>query len=56
MLVDGGHEVTAMTRRDERAAALRDAGATPVVCDVFDAEARARRDARPRGPRWSCTS
>ena len=33
-----GHEVTAMTRSDERAAALREAGATPVVCDVFDAE------------------
>jgi nucleoside-diphosphate-sugar epimerase len=34
-----GHDVTAMTRSDERAAALREAGATPVVCDVFDAEA-----------------
>ena len=32
-----------MTRSDERAQALRDAGATPVVCDVFDAEGCARR-------------
>ena len=38
LLVEGGHEVTAMTRRDARTAALRDAGATPVVCDVFDAD------------------
>ena len=38
MLVAAGHEVTAMTRSTERAVALRDAGATPVVCDVFDAE------------------
>ena len=38
LLVAGGHEVTAMTRSEERAAGLRDAGATPVVCDVYDAE------------------
>jgi nucleoside-diphosphate-sugar epimerase len=38
LLVKGGHQVTAMTRRDERLAGLREAGATPVVCDVFDAE------------------
>ena len=38
MLVEGGHEVTAMTRSDERAVALREARATPVVCDVFDAQ------------------
>jgi 2-alkyl-3-oxoalkanoate reductase len=38
MLVEAGHEVTAMTRSDERAAALREAGATPVVCDAFDAD------------------
>ena len=37
-LTAAGHEVTAMTRSEERAAALRDAGASPVVCDVFDAE------------------
>jgi len=38
-LIDGGHEVTAMTRSDTRAAGLREAGAIPAVCDVFDAEA-----------------
>jgi len=30
--------VTAMTRRQDHAAALREAGAVPVVCDVFDAD------------------
>src|SRR3954447_14616411 len=38
-LVQAGHEVTGTTRREERAAAMRDAGATAVVCDVFDAAA-----------------
>ena len=37
-LLEAGHDVTAMTRREDRAAALREAGAMPVVCDVFDAE------------------
>jgi len=37
-LLEAGHDVTAMTRRAERAAALREAGAAPAVCDVFDAE------------------
>jgi nucleoside-diphosphate-sugar epimerase len=36
-LVDAGHEVAGMTRRPERAAQIEGAGATPVVCDVFDA-------------------
>jgi nucleoside-diphosphate-sugar epimerase len=36
-LVDAGHEVTGMTRREERAEAMREAGAAAVVCDVFDA-------------------
>jgi nucleoside-diphosphate-sugar epimerase len=35
-LVAAGHEVTGMTRREERAAEIRSAGATAVVCDVFD--------------------
>lgn len=35
-LVDAGHEVAALTRHAEKADALRAAGATPVVCDVFD--------------------
>lgn len=34
-----GHEVTGMTRREERAAQIREAGASAVVCDVFDATA-----------------
>jgi nucleoside-diphosphate-sugar epimerase len=36
-LLAAGHEVTGMTRREERAAAIREAGASAVVCDVFDA-------------------
>lgn len=36
-LVDAGHEVTGMTRREERAEEIRAAGAQAVVCDVFDA-------------------
>jgi len=35
-LVAAGHEVTGTTRREERAAEIRAAGATPIVCDVFD--------------------
>lgn len=38
-LVAAGHQVTGMTRREERAAEIREAGAAAVVCDVFDAEA-----------------
>jgi 2-alkyl-3-oxoalkanoate reductase len=38
-LLAAGHEVTGMTRREERAAEIRDAGAEAVVCDVFDADA-----------------
>lgn len=37
-LVAAGHEVTGMTRSEESAAALRSAGATAVVADVFDAQ------------------
>jgi nucleoside-diphosphate-sugar epimerase len=36
-LVAAGHEVTGMTRRQERAEEIRGAGAGAVVCDVFDA-------------------
>jgi nucleoside-diphosphate-sugar epimerase len=39
LLVAAGHEVAAMTRSPEKADALRALGATPVVCDAFDAEA-----------------
>jgi nucleoside-diphosphate-sugar epimerase len=38
-LLAAGHEVTGMTRREDRAAAIREAGASAVVCDVFDAAA-----------------
>jgi len=37
-LVAAGHEVTGMTRSEQRAEALSAAGARPVVCDVFDAD------------------
>jgi nucleoside-diphosphate-sugar epimerase len=39
LLVSAGHEVIAMTRSEARVEGLRSAGATPVVCDVFDAPA-----------------
>ncbi len=38
-LLAAGHQVTGMTRREERAERLREAGAAAVVCDAFDAEA-----------------
>jgi nucleoside-diphosphate-sugar epimerase len=38
MLLAAGHEVTAMTRNADKSAGLREAGATPAVCDVFDAD------------------
>ncbi|MGV1048194.1 MAG: NAD-dependent epimerase/dehydratase family protein [Solirubrobacterales bacterium] len=38
-LVAAGHEVTGMTRREERAVGLREAGADAVVCDVYEAGA-----------------
>ncbi len=48
-MVAAGHEVTGMTRRDERAEEMRAAGANAVVCDVFDAPAleAAVREASP---------
>jgi nucleoside-diphosphate-sugar epimerase len=36
LLVAGGHTVAGMTRSPQRAALLRELGAEPVVCDVFD--------------------
>jgi nucleoside-diphosphate-sugar epimerase len=44
--VVGGHEVAGMTRSFARAAARRDIGAEPVVCDVSDSRAliAARRE------------
>lgn len=37
-LLAAGHEVTGVTRREERAEKIRAAGAEAVVCDAFDAE------------------
>jgi len=37
-LIAAGHEVVGMTRSEERAAQIREAGAGAVVCDAFDAE------------------
>ena len=39
LLDDAGHEVAGMTRSPDRAGAIAALGATPVVCDVFDAAA-----------------
>jgi uncharacterized protein YbjT (DUF2867 family) len=41
LLVEAGHEVAGMTRSPEKTGLLRDLGAEPVICDVFDAEALA---------------
>jgi nucleoside-diphosphate-sugar epimerase len=41
LLVAAGHEVAGMTRSPDKAGLLRDLGAEPVICDVFDAEALA---------------
>lgn len=41
-LVAAGHEVTGMTRREERAAEVRATGADCVVCDVFEPKALAQ--------------
>lgn len=38
-LLEAGHDVTAMTRREDRAGVLRELGAVPAVCDVFDSDA-----------------
>jgi nucleoside-diphosphate-sugar epimerase len=48
-LLAAGHQVTGMTRREDRAAKIRAAGATAVVCDVFDTAAleAAVREAAP---------
>jgi len=38
-LVDGGHQVTASTRSEAKAAQLRELGATPAIVDALDADA-----------------
>lgn len=57
-LIEGGHEVTALTRSEGRAAHLRAAGARPVVADVFDREAllAAVETARPEAVIHQLTS
>jgi nucleoside-diphosphate-sugar epimerase len=49
LLVEGGHQVTGMTRTAGKAAGLRAAGADPVVADALDRDAvlRAVEAARP---------
>lgn len=49
LLVQAGHEVTGMTRSQASTEPIRAAGATAVVCDVYDSKALARvlRDAAP---------
>jgi nucleoside-diphosphate-sugar epimerase len=39
LLVAGGHELAGMTRSAGKAGMLRDLGAEPVVCDVYEATA-----------------
>ncbi|HZC73207.1 MAG TPA: NAD(P)H-binding protein [Jatrophihabitans sp.] len=39
LLVADGHDVAGMTRTPSKAARLRELGAEPVMCDVFDAAA-----------------
>jgi nucleoside-diphosphate-sugar epimerase len=39
LLTEAGHDVAGMTRSPEKAASISALGATPVVCDVFDARA-----------------
>jgi nucleoside-diphosphate-sugar epimerase len=50
-LVEEGHEVAALTRSPDKAKALREAGAEPVVADALDADALAAAVsvARPEG-------
>ena len=42
LLVTAGHAVAGMTRSPEKAPALQELGAEPVVCDVYDVEALRR--------------
>jgi nucleoside-diphosphate-sugar epimerase len=39
LLLGAGHTVAGMTRSENKAATLRDLGAEPVICDVYDADA-----------------
>ena len=46
LLVEAGHVVAAMTRSPGKTGPLRELGAQPVVCDVFDADALMRAVSR----------
>ncbi len=48
MLIAAGNEVVAMTRSSAKADTVRSLGATPVICDVFDASAVGRMVAEAR--------
>ena len=48
LLVRAGHEVTGTTRSAAKATLISDAGATPIVVDVFDADALSRTVATAR--------
>ncbi|MFC9437924.1 NAD-dependent epimerase/dehydratase family protein [Nocardia sp. NPDC057030] len=39
LLIEAGHEVAGMTRSATKADRVRDAGALPVICDVYDLDA-----------------
>lgn len=39
LLVAAGHDVAGITRTPAKAPSLRDLGASPIVCDVYDADA-----------------
>lgn len=41
-LVQAGHEVTGMTRTEQKAAAIEATGAAPLLCDVLDRDALSR--------------
>lgn len=41
LLIGAGHTVAGMTRSPDKAERLRELGAEPIVCDVFDADALA---------------
>jgi nucleoside-diphosphate-sugar epimerase len=55
LLVDGGHTVAGMTRSPQKTSLLRELGAEPVVCDVFDFAALTQALAA-FGRMWSFTS
>jgi nucleoside-diphosphate-sugar epimerase len=42
LLVGGGHTVAGMSRTVDKATALRELGAEPVICDVYDADGLVR--------------